>query len=330
MSYIRLQDIAKEVGMSVNTVSKALNGKPGVNKITRQRVLAAAERMNYKPNDLARGLRGQRSNIIGVILDDTSSPYFNEVYKGIEEEVIDLGYYVFLFNSSMKRDREIIALELLQRMRVSGIILHPIELDDDLIGHINRAAVPIVLLDVVENNLKFDNVCNDDRLGMKEMTMMVLQKSYKNIVFLNIRESSAPAIERLAGVRDALAEMGREESEIKVYTNTLNDAYGLTRSLMLQPNRPDCLLCASDYVATQAMEAIFDVGLSVPGDVAITGYDDVSYARVLRVPLTTVSQPKATTGRHCVRLLHQRIHKSGPDHPVRLVLKPEIIMRRST
>lgn len=330
MEYVRLQDIAQEVGISVNTVSKALNGKPGVNKKTRQSILEAAERMNYKPNDLARSLRGQTSNIIGMIVDDAASPYFNEVIKAIDEEALELGYYVFLFDSGMKRERELMALELLQRMRVNGIILHPTELDEDLIEHINKAAVPIVMIDVISNNLKFDNVCNDDRLGMKEITRLVLSRTYRNIVFLNIRENSAPAIERLAGVYEALAEAGRDQSFIKVYANTHNNAYGLTRSLMLQPHRPDCLLCANDMIATQAMEAIFDVGLSVPGDVAITGYDDVSYARVLRVPLTTVSQPKELAGRQCVSLLHQRILNTGPDHPVRFLLKPEIIIRKST
>lgn len=330
MSYVRLQDIAKEIGISVNTVSKALNGKPGVNNRTRQRVLEVAERLNYKPNDLARSLRGQTSNIIGVILDDTTSPYFSEVVKGIDDEAQALGYYTFLFGSGMKRDRELKALDLLQRIRVNGLILHPTELDEELVSHINKAAMPIVMFDVVNNNLRFDNVCNDDRLGMKEMTRLVLEKQYRKIVFLNLRENSAPAIERLAGVHDALAEAGLEESFIKVYNNTHLNAYSLTRGLMMQEERPDCLLCASDALATQAMEAIFDVGLSVPGDVAITGYDDVSYARVLRVPLTTVSQPKERAGRQCVSLLHQRIMKSGPDHPVKLILKPEIIARKST
>ena len=329
MHYIRLQDIAQEVGVSVNTVSKALNGKPGVNQHTRRRILDVAEQMNYKPNDLARSLRGQTSNIIGMIVDDAASPYFVQVTKGVYGEALELGYYVFFFNSGMNRERELMALELLQRMRVNGIILHPTELDEELIGHINKAVVPIVMIDVISNNLKFDYVCNDDRFGMKEITRLVLNKSYRNIIFLNIRERSAPAIERLAGVYDALAEAGREKSSIKVYTNTHDNAYGLTRGLMMQPNRPDCLLCANDMVATQAMEAIFDVGLSVPGDVAITGYDDVSYARVLRVPLTTVSQPKELAGKLCVSLLHQRILKNGPDHPVKLILKPEIISRKS-
>lgn len=330
MKYARLQDIAREVGISVNTVSKALNGKPGVNPQTRQRVLDAAEKLNYKPNYLAQSLRGTPSNIIGVIVDDADSPYFIEVVKGINDAALELGYYVFLFNSAMNRERELMALEMLQRIRVKGIILHPTELDEEMITYLNKAVVPIVMIDVISNNLKFDNVCNDDRLGMKEITRLVLSKPYRNIVFLNIRENSAPAIERLIGVYEALAEAGKDKSTIKVYTNTHNTAYGLTRGLMLEPNRPDCLLCANDMVATQAMEAIFDVGLSIPDDVAITGYDDVPYARVLRVPLTTVSQPKALAGRQCVDLLHQRILNTGPDHPVRIILKPEIISRKST
>ena len=330
MNYVRLQDIAREVGISVNTVSKALNGKPGVNQQTRQHILDVAERMNYKPNYLARSLRGTPSNIIGVIVDDADSPYFIEVIKGINDEALELGYYVFLFNSSMSRERELMALEMLQRIRVKGIILHPTELDEEMIMYIDKVVVPIVMIDVISNNLKFDNVCNDDRLGMREMTRLVLSQSYRNIVFLNIRENSAPAIERLAGVYDALAEAGRDKSTIKVYSNTHNTAYGLTRGLMLQSNRPDCLLCANDMVATQAMEAIYDVGLTIPDDVAITGYDDVPYARVLRVPLTTVSQPKALAGRQCVSLLHQRITNTGPDHPVKSILKPEIIVRKST
>lgn len=329
MNYVRLQDIAKEVGLSVNTVSKALNGKPGVNINTRQRILEVAGRMNYKPNELARNLRGWTSNIIGVIVDDVASPYFNEVIKGINEEALRLGYYVFLFSSDMNHEREIKVLELLQRMRVNGIIFHPIDLNKELIEYLDKTVVPIVLIDVQCDNYKYDIICNDDRLGMKEITLYALNKSYRNIVFMNIREESVPAVERLAGVYDALAEAGLDKSFIKVYTNTHNNAYGLTRSLMLQSNRPDCLLCGNDMVATQAMEAVFDVGLSVPDDVAITGYDDVSYARVLRVPLTTVSQPKALAGRQCVELLHRRIVNNGPDHPVKLILKPEIIIRKS-
>ncbi len=329
MDQTRLKDIAKELGLSTNTVSKALNGKPGVNEETRRKIEQTALRMHYTPNEMARSLRGYTPMFIGIIVDDSASPYFAEVIKGIEDESATLGYYTLLFNAGMNREREQRALEMLQRVRVSGIVFHPGNLDGETISTLKRLTMPVVLLDVLPNDLSCDSVNNDDRYGMKMLTSLVLSRGFERIAFLNLREESPPAVNRLAGVYDALDEAGKSRDFIQVYPNASKNAYSLAYSLMTKPNRPDCLLCANDTTAAMAMEAVLDCGLSIPGDVSVTGYDDVSYARLLRVPLTTVSQPKKDTGRVAMQLLHARIKGTGPDEPVRFMEKPEIKIRKS-
>ena len=329
MKHVRLKDLAEELGLSVNTVSRALNGRAGINEETRARIEEAARRHNYTPNEMARGLRGYSPRFIGVVVDDSASPYFAAVIKGIEDESTALGYYTLLFNAGMNRERELRALEMLERIRVCGIVFHPSGLYPEIVDALRRLTMPVVLFDILTNELPYDSVNNDDRQGMKTLTSFVLNRGYRRIAFLNLRDGSPPALNRLAGVYAALDEANLARSLVTVYPNTVRIAYSLARSLLAQPNRPDCLLCANDAIAVQAMEAVMDAGLSIPGDVAVTGYDDVSYAHMLSVPLTTVAQPKEEAGRISMQLLNARITGTAPDDPVRLMQKPEVKIRKS-
>lgn len=327
---VRLEDIAAALSLSINTVSRALNNKPGVNEDTRQRIKIMAKNLGYKPNAMARSLRGHSMNIVGVIIDDNTNPYLSEVLKGIESKAYQLGYYLLFFNSNFDVQRELNAIDVLMQIRAKGIIMHPTQITDKLSRIINQSLVPVVLFGSRRGELNADSVRSDNITGMRDILTYLIKRGYQRIAFLNLAKGMDVSEMRREGVRKTLMEHGLPSETITEYNISFEEgAYGITRFLMTSINRPDCILCGCDLFAAQAMEMIYDLGYEVPHDIALAGYDNISLSKNFRVPLTTVSQPKAAIGEICMDLLDQRIRGEGPDEYVDNVLKPTLVVRTS-
>ena len=329
--HVCLEDIAEAVNLSVNTVSRALNDKPGVNEETRLRIKSAARKLGYKPNAMARSLRGHSMNIIGVIIDDNTNPYLSEVLKGIESKAYQMGYHLLFFNSNFYLERELKAIDVLLQIRAKGIIMHPIRVTDKLVRTIENLMIPMVLFGTSSNGLKADTVRSDNVWGIKEMMHYLLERGYRNMAFLNLPEGMDASKTRWEGVCSALSEHGLPGDTVCQYHVRFEEgAYGVTHRLMTSTDRPDCIVCGCDLYASQAMEIIYDLGFTIPHDIGIAGYDNINFSKNFRVPLTTVSQPKGTIGELCMELLDMRIRGKGPKDYVEKVLRPTLIVRAST
>lgn len=333
---VRLTDVAKVVNVSTMTVSKAINGKPGVSKELREEILRVADEMGYTPNMAAKGLRSNSTRTIGVVgmFNDAQpgSITFNALHEVLHRE----GYNFALANhyGDIAKERE--AIESVARKNVDGIIvLSPTLCSAKDMDFIASFEIPTVVLLRTVRHEKIDYVCCNDFKAFYEMTCYLISQGSRKFAFLaykkNDRRLSQIGGRRLRGFARALKEKDLDlpESNIEYGRVGIEDGYRATMALLERGCDFDALICSCDEMAVGAIEALNDSGLRVPEDVRVSGYDGMNYTKYLRVPLTTVEQPFAEVGRIGGELLLQRIQSPGLPAK-RLELDCQLICRRST
>lgn len=327
-----IKDIAAEVGLSVTAVSKALNNKGGISEEAVRRIKDAAKKLNYKPNSVAKSLKLSNTNTIGVVVSDSSSSLFAKVIRGIGDTADREGYDIILCNTDGEPEKERKAINVLINKRIDGIIIAASTLtrvEDARL--IEDMGIPYTYLIRKSEFDEADYVVNDNVLGAYMMVNYLLRSSKQKIHFLNLTESTISAVDRTAGYRKALEENGVvfDPSLITYVKPEIEDGYAAMRQILERNEDVKTVFCGCDVIAIGAMEAIIERGLRVPNDVRIAGYDDIDFAAYLRVPLTTVRQPKYLIGSKGTEVLINKIQKktTGVQH---IILKPEIIVRESS
>ncbi|MEW6045548.1 MAG: LacI family DNA-binding transcriptional regulator [Bacillota bacterium] len=330
---VTLRDIAREAGVSINTVSRALNGKPDVSDATRALVQSVAARLDYRPNQLARGLRQQRTATIGVVVADLANPFFAEVVEGIERTASQEGYSIILANTEEKQDREQQAVRTLVERQVDGILIAPTQSSDDAIRYLMQRHVPFVLLARFFEGLDVPAVVNDDREGARLAVRHLVQRGHRDILYLNGPPYNSSARLRLAGYRDAL-----EEAEIPFRPSLVisTDArstggYAAIQQALAGGLRFTAVFCFSDYVSFGAIRALRQARLSIPKDVAVMGYDDIDLSAIVEPALSTVHIAKTRLGQVAARMLMGMMGGSAaPAERVGVaVLSPQVVIRES-
>ena len=326
-----IKDVARAAGVSINTVSRALNGKPDVNSETKRQVLEAAERLNYMPNRLARGLRSNKTGVIGVIVADIANPFFSAVVKGMGEAAKDLGYSIILQDTGENCENEEEAIHIMQSEHVDGVLITPVQTDKKSILMLEESGIPFVLVARHFSDVDTDFVVADDVQGGYLATTHLIEKGHERIAFINGPSYNSSAIERFQGYNKALNEHNIKVNE-RLITNgalTMEDGYAHARALLAKsaPN-PTALFTFSDFVALGAMKAVREAGLRIPDDMAIVGYDDIAFAFCLEVPLTTVRIPKREIGEEVVSILGKKM--SGEKCHSRLRMPVELVVRQSS
>src|SRR6266540_3003288 len=294
-----IREVAESAGVSYATVSHVINNTRVVSQETRERVLAAMKSLNYHPNALARSLRQGKTNTIGLVLPDSANPFFAEISRGIEDEAFKKGYSVFLCNTELDTQRELFYVDVLSKNQVGGIIFVAAGDQADSLDFLLRQNMPVVMIDRDLPNVEVDAVLTDHQLGGFLATQHLIELGHKRIACIAGPSSITPSAERMTGYRKAL-----EQANLPYDEN---------------------LIIRGDYHAQSGME----ITHSVLKDLAVVGYDDLELAQFTNPPLTTIAQPKKEIGVQAVNLLVDRIsRKSRP--PSRLILAPELIVRRST
>lgn len=329
---VRLRDIAAATGLSINTVSRALNGKPDVSPQTRQRVLRAAARLGYRPNVLARNLRRQTSHTLGVVIPDLVNPFFAAVVKGIEAEARERGYNMVLCNTNEDEKLEEEALEILVEQRVAGILLTPVRTDARAVSELCQGPIPIVLIARDCPGLNLAAVLNDDAAGAYLAVEHLCDRGRSQILFVTAPFSNWSSRERYRGYAEALQKRGLPITPERVLqVNPTSDAaYAAVKQALAQGVSFDAVFAFSDFVAIGVLRALKEAGLAVPRDVSVVGYDDIDIAGMLETPLTTVAVAKRRLGQEAARILIDRLSdSSSASGPGRVVLAPELIVRDS-
>jgi len=333
MSDLTLRDIAKKAGVSITTVSRALNNKPDVSSKTKDKILSIVKKSGYTPNLLAKSLRCQKSKTIGVVLADISNPFFAAIAKGIEDTAHKRGYSIILVNTDEEYEKEKEALRVLVEKRVDGFLITPVQKEYKDILRIKERRIPLVLLarhfDAIETN----SVVNDDELGGFLATEYLIQKGHKRILYISGPLYNSSALERLNGYKRALKEhqIQFEEKLVRGYTAKMGKVYTLMKEIVKEKLNFTAIFTFSDFLALGVMKAIREEKLKIPDDVAVVGYDDIEFASFLETPLTTVHMRKYRLGMEGTNILIDEIEgKKVGEKPNTLTIKPELIVRKST
>lgn len=328
----RLADIARACGVSKATVSLALNGKPGVSLDTRRLVLEVAKKLNYRPHASARSLALQRTDTLGVIVPDLSSPFYAEVIRGLEEEALQHGFFLVLATTMGNPEREELCLRLLQERRVDGILFVTPRGNERLIREIHAGGFPVVVVDrEIQSEDGVAEVIVDNYGGARQAVEHLLALGYRRIGYINGIPEIQASQERWRAYRDALQSHGIRISKKWVEVGWFLPEGGyqaMTRLLRISP-RLEAVFVACDWMALGAMRAIRERGLRIPQDIAVVGFDDVPLAAQTDPPLTTVRQPMVEMGRAGVQLLAKLIREKKIRQR-KVVLPTELVVRSTT
>ncbi|MGQ9631621.1 MAG: LacI family DNA-binding transcriptional regulator [bacterium] len=328
---VTIKDIARAAGVSINTVSRALNDKPDVSSRTRERILRIAKQLDYSPNYLAKSLVSKQTRTLGVIVTDNANPFYAQVIKGIEDVARRKGYNIILCNSDENPEREAEALRLLREKRVDGILITPVQRGRRYISDLRGLGIPFVLLNRHSKVAKTDYVINDNAYGASLAVGRLIEIGRRRIAYISGPPSVSSVRERLEGCRRALQDRGLSPRNLIVkHTNLkMEDGYLSMKRLLNLSSPPTGVFAYSDLLAIGAMKAIREEGLRIPEDIALVGYDDIEYAAFLEVPLTTVRQPRYRIGEEAANILIDKLEGKGSDDVKHIVLRPELIVRRS-
>ncbi len=332
-SKVTLKEVAKELGVSAMTVSRAINGRSNVDEKTRERILNKAKEMGYTPNLVAKSLVSQKTFTIGVVIPEISHHFFAEVISGIEKITYSNNFQLILTNSAENFKREKKALETLSSQRVDGILIScSIETQDhSFYKKIADSGIPMVFFDRCITGLGISTVSVDDRIGAKKITNHMIGHSYKKIACFRGPEISIGK-ERFGGFIDAM-----EENNIPVQEHWILESgfqerggYDAMQKILDLPKKqwPRAIVTVNDPAAIGAMEAIYEAGLKVPEDFAICGFSDDIRSGLMKSPLTTVRQRPFDIGRIAAEKLIRTIEND--DEPIEnRVITTELVIRRS-
>ncbi|GAA1976277.1 LacI family DNA-binding transcriptional regulator [Isoptericola halotolerans] len=324
-----IADVARRAGVSVGTVSNVLNRPDRVSPTTRERVEAAIAELSFVRNGSARQLRAGRITTVGAIVLDISNPFFTDVTRGIEERLTADDYTLMVASSDREPEREARYLRLFEEHGVRGVMVVPTGESIDHLLAVRERGIGVVLLDHPSPVDSVSSVAVDDVLGGALATRHLLDQGHTRIAFLNGTHSIRQCADRLEGARRALADAGRDPDAALVEVTVPLDANGGEtgiRALLEADDRPTAVFCVNDLVALGALRTLRRAGVSVPDDVALVGYDDVTFAAELATPLTSVRQPRHELGARAADMMLR-----GTDAPAEhVVFKPELVVRESS
>jgi LacI family transcriptional regulator len=335
LSQASIKDVAAHAHVSVGTVSNVLNRPELVAEATRLRVQAAIETLGFVRNEPARQLRAGRSRAIAYVMLDASNPFFTDVARGVEDVARQHDLVVYLCTSDQDPGREADYYDLLMEQRVRGVLVTPVDADNPALAAVVARGVPVVLVDR-PGGQDMCSVSVDDAYGGELAVGHLLDIGHERIAVIGGPEALPQVRERIAGSRRALTEAGLPASALTLLpTASLNVAEGRSAGQRLAGlparRRPTAAFCANDLVALGLLQEMTRLGVSVPGELSIVGYDDIDFAAAAAVPLTSVRQPRQLLGRTAVELLLAETESPNGSHEHRQVeFKPELIVRESS
>ncbi len=326
-------DVARHAAVSTSTVSHVVNGTRKVSAETARRVQEAIAAVGYTPNGIARALAVSTTNSVGIAVSTITNPYFGDIICAIERECTRLGLMVFLSDTHDDPEHELRVVKAQHLRRVDGIILAPSETgDSETLNYIEANKIPCVLVDRLTST-KFDRVGIQNRHAMGLVVDHLADHGHQRIGFISGQPGFATAIERTEGFRAALSERGLAVDEALIRSgDSIDGAAAAAAELLARPDRPSALAVGNNMSMIGVMRAIRSAGLSVPGDIALVGFDDFEWADCFEPRLTVIAQPVEEIGRKAAELLVRRIAADQSEEPLKpqiIRLKPTLVIRES-
>lgn len=329
----RLKDIAEELGLSVSTVSAALQGRKDISVTTRERVQEVVKRLGYQPNSVARSLVTRKSNVFGVVIPDLSRSFFSEVLKGVELVASQASYNLLVCNTAENSSKEEKMLHMLRSRQVDGLLLasaHDTRATDWL-EELKNLRVPVVFIDRRFPGMHF--VGGDDVKIGALATGHLIEQGYRKIAHIAGPQSVSTAVGRAEGYAKAIQEAKRRlnpEWIVEANYHEESGGYEAMKTLLRLRNRPDAVFAASDPIAIGAMQAALEADLSIPNDFGLIGIGNHQYSNYLRVPLSTVDQQRVSIGENAAELLLKLISGNPPSKVTQIMVEPRLVLRASS
>jgi DNA-binding LacI/PurR family transcriptional regulator len=304
---VQIRDVARRAEVSSATVSRVLSNKPHVREALKARVFKAVEELGYEPNRIARSLRAQRSSVIGLIISDIRNSFFNRVVRAIEDTAYQNGYAVFVCNSDENPEKEAWYVNVLRAEHVAGVIMTPTRETTTACQALLTAGIPVVAVDRSVLGVTMDSVLTDNSEAAFKLVSHLIKAGHQRIgaVFSDLGITTGR--ERFEGYKRALREAGLPFDETLIRTGLPidEDGYRLTKSLLELPQRPTALFTGSKLMTQGALHAIYDLGLSIPKDLALASFDKLDWMPFIP-RMSYAEQPAYELGQTAIQLLFKR------------------------
>lgn len=325
---VTISDLSKATGLSKSTISGVLNNKSGFSRKTREKVFQAAKELGYVPNEIAIGLSSKSTRTIGLIIKDITNPYYNQLTKGVQEVASEHGFTVFLCSSGEDQKAEVEHIRVMERKRVDGIIIAPL-LEEVSFVHffkLKQRGVPFVLLGEIEG-LECDYVKFDDYDGGLQVMDHLLDYGHRRIAYIKGPRTSRSSKERFQAYCDKLKESGITPDPKIVFDNPADEesVLSIARTLTAMHDKPTAVVCFDDMIAVQFIKAFQKLGVRVPDDISLVGFDDIEW---VAFPLTSVSIPTYEAGKMLAEALFSRIMDTGAEY-LQHTFKEKLMIRSS-
>lgn len=328
-----LTDLARRLGVSPMTVHRAVAGKPDVSAETRARVLAEIERSGWQPNMAARGLRQGKTFTLGILVPNTVVSFLPDILQGVNQTAESHGHHTFVCVHGHDPERATQHLRSLRAKGVDGIVHYPTETVGEL-GLLNELsrALPVVLVMRPVDGFEGTSVAVDDRAGGRIAADHLLELGHRRLGYVGYGRSPFSGDRRL-GWESVLRAGGLSPEpewvadDLPMGEGAVGAARAAARRLLTRVPRPTALFCASDRLAAGALQAACELGLSVPRDLSLVGFNNDPFGALLSVPLTTVAQPRLEIGIRAARFV--LYEEESPGRPHRVLLSPSLVIRES-
>lgn len=324
-------DVAAAAGVSVATVSAAVNGTAPVSKELRERIENAISAIGYKRNAIARSLKMGTTKTIGLMVADITNPFFTDVVSVIQDVLHRAGYAVMLCCTDEDPIMQEEQISLLLDRMVDGLIIAPTGDDDNLRRLVGGASVPVVLIDRLCHDLEADAVVLDNHHAVEAATSYLINLGHRSIGYISGSLDTSTGRDRLAGYRAALkaANIDYRDDLVRIGNFREKDAYKASMQLLTRPDRPSAIFSANNLMVIGVMKAIRDIGLRCPENISVASFDDFPWADVFQPNLTTIAQPVQAIGEQAAELILSRIADRSERKPRRIILKGRLTIRDS-
>jgi LacI family transcriptional regulator len=308
---ITLKDVAKQAGVSIAAASYALNGTGTISKTTRERVLQAAEELNYHPNAFARNLKSQKSGTIGIFITRFSGLFYEDILEGIHHTVLDTDFELIVCPESRPVNKH------LTQRQVDGAIVFDSKISSDLLLNLASASFPIIVLDRLVDSPYLYPVLLDNEQGAKETFHHLYNQGARRIFYITGASDSLDNAERMHAFVD---EAQRNDVAIHIYSGnfTQESGYDVGRLIVRSGDFPEAVFCGNDQMAIGLIKALNESHIRVPEDVAVVGFDDIPIAEYMQPSLTTVGYSRFSWGAQAAAQLIDFLRNGTPIQPVRI------------
>ncbi|WP_324643661.1 LacI family DNA-binding transcriptional regulator [Pseudarthrobacter sp. LT1] len=326
---VTVADVAKAAQVSKAQAARALGNYGAVSDDVRERVLAAAEALSYRPNELARSMNTGKSHTIGVVVGDIENPHFGLATRGITDTAKKAGYNVILVNTDEDREAEVDAVRVLLDKRVDGLIVAPASsVDTGHLQEVHRSGRPMVFIDRTAGDMPVETMAVDMARISREATRYLLDAGHRRIAFISTLRTDAPytpgmtlessqIADRIEGMREAFLESGLAfpEDLVRLNAGDEDSIRSITREVLRGPDRATAVVASDGLIALSVVEAVQELGLSIPADVSFLMYDDFAWTRLTTPPLTVIAQPVYNMGVAAAKALIRQMEGLPPAAP---------------